>query len=43
MWVRVAGYGIALAAGTFLLQWLEYDQLARIAPAARGDANAWSR
>lgn len=33
MWVRMAGYGIALAAGTFLLQWLEYDRLARARPA----------
>lgn len=29
MWKRVALYGLALAAGTGLLQWLDYRHLAR--------------
>jgi len=29
MWKRVALYGLALAAGTGLLQWLDYQRLAR--------------
>lgn len=29
MWKRVVFYGILLAAGTVLLQWLDYQQLAR--------------
>ena len=29
MWKRAAVYGAALAAGTFALQWLDYQQLAR--------------
>lgn len=29
MWPRVVGYGLALAAGTALLQWLDYRHLAR--------------
>jgi DNA-binding NarL/FixJ family response regulator len=30
MWKRVAIYGAALAAGTLVLQWLDYERLARI-------------
>ena len=29
MWKRVAFYGVFLAAGTFALQWLDYQRLAR--------------
>ena len=29
MWKRLLGYGTALAAGTFALQWLDYQRLAR--------------
>ena len=29
MWKRLAFYGAALAAGTFALQWLDYQRLAR--------------
>jgi DNA-binding CsgD family transcriptional regulator len=29
MWKRVAAYGALLAAGTFVLQWLDYQRLAR--------------
>ena len=32
MWKQVVGYGAALAAGTLLLQWLDYQRLARLAP-----------
>ena len=32
MWTQVVGYGAALAAGTLLLQWLDYQRLARLAP-----------
>ncbi len=32
MWMRVAGYGAALAAGAVALQWLDYDRLARSRP-----------
>lgn len=35
MWRRVAVYGVLLAAGTFALQWLDYQRLAR---AQSGDA-----
>ena len=28
-WKRVAGYGLALAAGTLALEWLDYQRLAR--------------
>ena len=30
MWKRVAYYGALLAAGTFALQWLDYQRLARV-------------
>ena len=30
MWKRVVGYGALLAAGTVLLQWLDYQRLARM-------------
>jgi len=30
MWLRVAGYGAFLAAGTFLLQWLDYQAAVRM-------------
>lgn len=29
MWRRIAVYGALLAAGTFVLQWLDYERLAR--------------
>jgi DNA-binding CsgD family transcriptional regulator len=29
MWKRVLGYGVLLAMGTFALQWLDYQRLAR--------------
>lgn len=29
MWARTAAYGAALAAGAFVLQWLDYQNLAR--------------
>jgi DNA-binding CsgD family transcriptional regulator len=29
MWKLVTGYGLCLAAGAFLLQWLDYNQFAR--------------
>ena len=29
MWKQVVGYGALLAAGTVLLQWLDYQRLAR--------------
>ena len=29
MWKRVLGYGVLLAAGSFALQWLDYQRLAR--------------
>ena len=32
MWKRAAVYGSALAAGTFALQWLDYQRLARAHP-----------
>ena len=32
MWMRVAAYGAALAAGALALQWLDYDRLARARP-----------
>jgi DNA-binding CsgD family transcriptional regulator len=32
MWKRVVGYGALLAAGTFALQWLDYQRLARMHP-----------
>lgn len=32
MWKQVLGYGAALALGTFLLQWLDYRRMARLAP-----------
>ena len=32
MWKRVAFYGAFLAAGTFALQWLDYQRLARAYP-----------
>jgi DNA-binding NarL/FixJ family response regulator len=32
MWKRVAFYGALLAAGTFVLQWLDYQRLARAYP-----------
>ena len=32
MWKQVVGYGAALAVGTLLLQWLDYQRLARLAP-----------
>ena len=32
MWKQVVGYGAALAEGTLLLQWLDYQRLARLAP-----------
>ena len=31
MWKRVVAYGVLLAAGTFALQWLDYQRLARTA------------
>jgi DNA-binding CsgD family transcriptional regulator len=31
MWKRVLGYGVLLAAGTALLQWLDYQRMARSA------------
>jgi DNA-binding CsgD family transcriptional regulator len=31
MWKRVLGYGAALAIGTLLLQWLDYQRAARLA------------
>ena len=30
MWKRIASYGALLAAGTFALQWLDYQRLARV-------------
>ena len=30
MWKRIAYYGALLAAGTFALQWLDYQRLARV-------------
>ena len=30
MWKRIAWYGALLAAGTFALQWLDYQRLARV-------------
>lgn len=30
MWKRVVGYGALLAAGTLVLQWLDYQRLARM-------------
>jgi DNA-binding CsgD family transcriptional regulator len=30
MWKRVIGYGALLAAGTLILQWLDYQRLARM-------------
>jgi DNA-binding CsgD family transcriptional regulator len=30
MWKRMVGYGVLLAAGTVLLQWLDYQRLARM-------------
>jgi DNA-binding CsgD family transcriptional regulator len=30
MWKRVVIYGVLLAAGTFALQWLDYQRLARV-------------
>lgn len=30
MWKRIALYGVLLAAGTFALQWLDYQRLARV-------------
>lgn len=30
MWKRVVGYGALLAAGTLMLQWLDYGRLARM-------------
>ena len=30
MWKRLVGYGALLAAGTFALQWLDYQRLARM-------------
>ncbi len=30
MWKRVVGYGALLAAGTLILQWLDYERLARM-------------
>ena len=32
MWKRVLGYGAALAIGTVLLQWLDYQRMARLQP-----------
>ncbi len=32
MWKRIAFYGALLAAGTFALQWLDYQRLARAHP-----------
>jgi DNA-binding CsgD family transcriptional regulator len=32
MWKQVALYGALLAAGTFVLQWLDYARLARVYP-----------
>jgi len=32
MWKRVAAYGVFLALGTFALQWLDYQRLARAYP-----------
>lgn len=32
MWKRVVGYGAALALGTALLQWLDYQRMARLQP-----------
>jgi DNA-binding CsgD family transcriptional regulator len=32
MWKQVLGYGAALALGTLLLQWLDYQRMARLAP-----------
>ena len=31
-WATVAGYGALLAAGTFALQWLDYQRMARAQP-----------
>ena len=31
-WKPVLGYGLALALGTLLLQWLDYQQMARLQP-----------
>lgn len=30
MWKQAAGYGMLLAAGTLILQWLDYQHLARV-------------
>lgn len=32
MWKQVLGYGTALALGTVLLQWLDYQRMARLQP-----------
>lgn len=32
MWKQILGYGAALALGTLLLQWLDYQRVARLAP-----------
>jgi DNA-binding CsgD family transcriptional regulator len=34
MWIRIAAYGAALAAGALALQWLDYDRLAWSRPGA---------